>query len=289
MKKFFSRFDRQFSAKQPSRRQSPQPLGWLAGWRYGHISLAVMTALLSFGPMAIGQAASSPKGRFRVEYGPVKDARYADLRAAMRDSGLYESMAAALNKQFVLPKDLTITPSTCGEPNAFYQPSTRRLIMCDELLVHFAELFAPTADSEQELGESIVYANLFVFFHELGHGLIDVYDLPTVGREEDAVDEFSTLLLLEAGDFGEKSVLTAAQWFALQSEKSNGDLAFWDEHSLDLQRFYGISCLVYGKDPEKFSGLVASGILPESRADRCPTEYSKKSRSWEALLTPFSR
>jgi Putative metallopeptidase len=104
------------------------------------------------------------------------------------------------------------------------------------------------------------------------------------------VDEFSTVLLLEMGTEGEKAVLNAAHWFVLKGSDQDGDsLAFWDEHSLDLQRFFGIACLAYGKDPKTFGGFVEEGILPTARADRCPEEYAKKSRSWEALLAPHTR
>jgi hypothetical protein len=40
-------------------------------------------------------------------------------------------------------------------------------------------------------------AMMFVFFHEFGHMAIDVLKLPSTGPEEDAVDEFSTLILTE--------------------------------------------------------------------------------------------
>ncbi|MGI0493925.1 DUF4344 domain-containing metallopeptidase [Alkalinema pantanalense CENA528] len=228
-------------------------------------------------------------GQFQVAYSPVKNAEFAPFRQVMQESRLYETIAEELNKVLLLPTDVTIALAECGTENAFYSADHKSIVMCDELLAYFGRLFAPTATSDQDLGESMLYTNLFVFFHELGHGLIDLYDLPTTGREEDAVDEFSTILLLEAGTDGEKAVLNAAHWFALQSEQPSEDLAFWDEHSLDLQRFYGIACLVYGKDPEKFSDLVKEGLLPEARAQRCGREYAKKSQSWDKLLVPHVR
>jgi Putative metallopeptidase len=235
---------------------------FLHRWRYWLLGIITSLMLLTVSPIVLAQT-----GQFRVEYGPVEDPTDAEIRQIIQDSHLYENIAQGLNETFKLPADVTITPATCGKANAFYRPSDKRI-----------------------LGEAIVYSNLFVFFHELGHGLIDLYDLPTVGREEDAVDEFSTLLLLEAGDEGTKAVIKAAQWFALEGQNQDtSDLAYWDEHSLDQQRFYGVACLMYGKDPEKFAGLVSAGILPESRADRCPAEYAKKYSSWNKLLSPYSK
>ena len=52
--------------------------------------------------------------------------------------------------------------------------------------------------SEDDNRQRILGAWRFVFFHELGHALVDLYDFAIVD-EEDAVDDFSTLKLIEAG------------------------------------------------------------------------------------------
>jgi len=36
-------------------------------------------------------------------------------------------------------------------------------------------------------------ATIAVLLHEIGHAMIDVYDLPIVASEEDAADEFATI------------------------------------------------------------------------------------------------
>ena len=64
------------------------------------------------------------------------------------------------------------------------------------------------------------------------------------------------------------------------------DLAFWDEHSLNGQRVYSITCLIYGSDPDSFAELVGEDGLPAERAARCPGEYKQKSRAWDRLLAP---
>src|SRR4051794_18088900 len=40
---------------------------------------------------------------------------------------------------------------------------------------------------------------LFTLSHELGHAVIATFDLPVLGREEDAADSFATLALLHVG------------------------------------------------------------------------------------------
>jgi hypothetical protein len=231
------------------------------------------------------------QGKFLVFHDEIENQNYQELSQIFQKEKVFETFAEALNKTLILPTDIAVVLGECGVENAFYNPEKKVLGVCYELIGHFAKIFAPSASSNQELGEAILYTTLFVFFHETGHALVDVLNLPVTGREEDAVDEFSTILLMEAGEEGEKAVLNAAQWFLLEGSKNSEiqKLAFWDEHSLDLQRFFGIACLVYGKNPDKYAGLVQQNILPEARAQRCPREYAKKSKSWETLLAPYAR
>ncbi len=129
-------------------------------------------------------------------------------------------------------------------------------------------------------------ATTFVFFHELGHALVDAYDLPVTGREEDAVDQLSVLLLADGSEEGEQTVLDAARLLLQQAGAELDELAFADEHSLDHQRFYNIICLLYGQNQEKFASLVKDGTLPEARAERCSDEFARADKAWDALLAP---
>ncbi|OLP15507.1 hypothetical protein BST81_25965 [Leptolyngbya sp. 'hensonii'] len=234
--------------------------------------------------------ARSKAGQFTVYYDKVDNPLYRELNQAIRESKAFETIAVELTKLFKLPTDVTIVFGECGTANAFYVPDKKYLVMCGELMEHFANIFASQVQTEEELGLAIVNTTLFVFFHETGHGLVDIFNLPITGREEDAVDEFSTLLLMEAGEEGEQAVLTAAQWFLIESSNKTGqEPPFWDEHSLDMQRFYNIACLAYGKNPSKYTPLVEGGVLPESRASRCEREYKKKYASWNSLLEPYMR
>ena len=125
-------------------------------------------------------------------------------------------------------------------------------------------------------------------FHELGHCLIHELKLPAVGKEEDAVDEFATLLLLQAGQQGELAILGAAMWFATHRQ-GNDTTPFWDEHSLDLQRFYGIFTLLYATNPARYEQhALELGISPE-RFAKAKIDCQKKDAAWAALLQPQIR
>ena len=139
---------------------------------------------------------------------------------------------------------------------------------------------------------------VFVFLHELGHALIDLLDLPTVGKEEDVVDEFATWVFLKGAreadpqdaEVGIEALLLAAEswrllWKGTEAELKRGKaLPWWDEHSLDIQRYYNILCLIYGSNPGRSWPLVVRSEMPIERARKCEHEWPQKEKAWERLL-----
>lgn len=236
------------------------------------------------------QQKAQAKGMFKTAYPPVKSQKYAEMLAVLKKERVLEELADGLNQTIILPTNITLTFAECKEVNAFYDPQRQQISICYELLEHFEEAFKPDAKSEQELDDAIGGATVFVFFHELGHALTHVLDLPVTGKEEDAVDQLSTFILADGTDENERAILTAAQWFLLEDKQGDTDiekLAFWDEHSLGTQRFYNMICWLYGHDSKTYAGLVKNGVLPKDRAVRCADEFAQIEKSWSRLLEPY--
>lgn len=207
------------------------------------------------------------------------------IEGVLRDNQVFEKIAQSLNATIKIPRAIPIQFTKCGVVNAFYDPSQNRIIMCREFLSYLADVFKPVAKDTTELGNGIVGAMIFAFFHETGHCLIDQLQLPATGREEDAVDDFSTYVL-STNDETAQMALAGAYWFHLQAQ-SGDQTPFSDEHAFDDQRFYNIICHIYGSDPDKYKGMIDSGTLPAERAQRCPDEYKKIHKAWETLLKPY--
>lgn len=223
---------------------------------------------------------------FSVTYNESKNAVHEQYRVALQEGRVFEEVVESLNKTVRMPKTVDIQVVDCGTINAFYDPNSSRIIVCYELLDYFLSVFKGNTKSDDELGNAVIGATMFSFFHEAGHGLIHQLDLPAVGREEDSVDQLATLILIAGGDGGVSMALSGAYWFQLQAKKSEHQTPFWDEHAFDGQRFYNIMCLIYGSDPTKYAEFVTSGNLPHDRARRCPEEYAKINKAWEKLLQP---
>ena len=229
--------------------------------------------------------ASAENNGFKVVYNPSKNATHEQYRKLFEQNRVFEEVAGGLNKTIRLPTAVDINTVDCNTINAFYDPNNKRIIMCYELVSYFLSIFKPVAKTDAELGNAVLGALTFAFFHEAGHGLIHILDLPAVGREEDSVDQLATLILIAAGDEGVAMALSGAYWFHLQS-KGGHTTPFWDEHAFDEQRFYNVLCLIYGSDPKKYGSFVESGNLPQARAERCPEEYAKINKAWEKLMQP---
>lgn len=270
--------------------------------KHTRLSLPLASACLSLvlvAPRAQAQDAPEGGGHFIVVYPEVKTKSHEELRRAIKETGALADIAKALNDEFILPRDITIAFEELGTANAYYSPATHRISIGYELMDELHALFLKSGHDKSEAGqdkatEETLNSTMFLFVHELGHALIDVYDLPVVGHEEDAVDEFSVVLF--AGNQGEDSeaashiALLGAESFLLLSardEKELADLPMWDERSLSKQRFYNILSLVYGSNPEKYKAIVEGDLLPKDRAARSEAEWAQASKSWNRLLKPY--
>jgi hypothetical protein len=195
-----------------------------------------------------------------------------------------------LNNQFSLPYDIDICFKDCRAPDAYYDDETCEVVLCYQLVDDYHDLFSRKVRNKSKLNEAVKGTMAATCLHELGHALVDVLHLPITGKEEDAVDQLSTLILINNIENGEEMALDAARSFKLYADKEKGEeKPYWDEHSLDEQRFYDIVCMVYGYNPEKYEYLVEDGTLPRVRADMCPEYYDKIRSSWRKLLGPYSK
>lgn len=234
----------------------------------------------------LAQEASGAPG-FVAVYADAEDPKYKLVQEAIQEAKLLETVAEFLNAVFVMPRQVTLIGGEAGQVNAFYSPEHHAVIISYELIMYFVELFQKVdpKDGHQYASGAL----LFVIFHEIGHCLIGELGLPTVGKEEDAVDEFATLLLLEFGEQGQMAILSAAAWFAHTGVEGDANLPFWDEHSLSQQRFYGIFTLLYATNPATYGEMAGQLGISERRLALAKDEYRKKDEAWSRLLQPHVR
>lgn len=130
---------------------------------------------------------------------------------------------------------------------------------------------------------------LAIFYHELGHALIDVMQLPVLGLEEDAADVLSVVMIdrLWDAESSEAKVASASYFWAASaaaSAEAGYDPAFWGVHSPDERRFFTYLCLYYGGAPDEREALAVDFGLSEDRAVTCPDEFDLAQGSWGVFL-----
>jgi hypothetical protein len=210
------------------------------------------------------------------------------MRRGAGDEHEIGKIVEELNNQFSLPNDIYICFKDCHAPDAYYDEEACQIVLCYQLIDDYHDLFSRKVRNKSKLNEAVKGAMAATCLHELGHALVNVLHLPITGREEDAADQLSTLILINNIEDGEEMALNAARAFKLYADQEKGEeKLYWDEHSLDEQRYYDTICMVYGYNPDKYEYLVMDGTLPWVRADVCPEYYDKARRSWKKLLGPY--
>ncbi|MGV8855054.1 MAG: DUF4344 domain-containing metallopeptidase [Devosia sp.] len=145
--------------------------------------------------------------------------------------------------------------------------------------------------SKQQFAQQRRFAynnSLFVLYHEMAHLLFDQFDLPVLGREEDAADNLATWTLLNQGTVSANQVLADAArgWFLSSKAYDNGGAEedYAAPHVLDKQRAYEIVCLMVGKDASLFGAVADKYHLPGDRRESCHFDYGTVDRGLKSLL-----
>ena len=230
-------------------------------------------------------ATPSTENNIVVGYDDTSDSYHNQIKGWLEFNELKVINQAAITDYLVLPHDIPVSFEICGEENAFYYPATSSITMCYELAAHYISELRNVYEDDDDLSASVFGALHWVFLHELGHALIDIYDIPITGKEEDSADQFATHMALRQGNAGLGALLSMVYLYGSSESRSTE----WGVHSSDKQRYYNILCTIYGSDTEAYGFLVDDGTLPERRAVYCTDEYEKTIRSWSRLLADYVR
>lgn len=271
--------------------------------------------------------------RFILDFEQTATEEMDSVRLKFEQDGVFKEVLDEFADQIALPQDVPVTFKDCGMANAFWDPNEKTLTMCYELIAKYntgyeqitgaEETFLKQADRETVLAGT----TLFILLHELGHGMVDLFDLPITGREEDAVDQFAAITLIDSDEEDDtleerpsRLALLGAYFFQQLSfapEEMTRHI-FSNEHALGQQRYYDVMCLVLGANTELYGPILALGIqmvddaatrypdlvneervmdwlektddlniLPYQRALRCEAEYARYSASWNYLVDTF--
>lgn len=148
--------------------------------------------------------------------------------------------------------------------------------------------------TEEQQGIATQFAinnSLFVMQHEIGHLFVGEFELPVLGKEEDAADGLATLFLLnQQSEDGNEALIDAADgWYLAEYDNAAEEYEasdFYGEHSLSIQRAYQVVCFMVGADPETFAEVATEYEIDEERQESCASDYESAANSWAGLLEP---
>jgi len=226
------------------------------------------------------------EGEFKFSRDKSIDPEYPILNFVERESKV---LVKRMNQIIRVPEDVSFIFGADDGP--LYDSETHEILMPDDFTLDVMERFvnANYVEEENELFEVTMDVIEHTLYHELGHALVELLQIPVTGKEEDAVDSLATMLVIISHDHGGEVALSAADLFDLEGEDINEftDEDFWGEHSLDFQRFYNTICFIYGSEPEKYQYLIKELDIAEDRAELCIADYHRQYQSWAKLLRPY--
>jgi hypothetical protein len=261
-------------------------------------ALAALTAAGALTMPTARAADENHKGSIQISYEAPKDPALQRAYETAKKGNVLE-MLRLVFMSFRLPEDLYIKAVSCdGIPNAYFFREDERptIRICYEYLRSLREKLPkePTPEGITPR-EALMGQLLFTAAHEFGHAAFDIYNVPVLGRQEDAADQFATYFLLQFGGERAHRLIRGAAYAYYQSIIKNREdkpkvtvpvAAFASDHSTPEQRFYNLVCIAYGSDPKVFAVVVERGYLPEARAKVCKYEYSNLAYAIAKLVGP---
>ena len=217
-------------------------------------------------------------------------------RARMKRSSLHgesesqvKNLISLLNETIEIPADVEFWFEECRESNVYYDDDFNRVVICRQWFEEMEHLLSRSLSEKAVVRQTVQSVASAVLLHETAHALIDVLNIPVTGREEDAADQFSTLVLLNQKDGARKAMQVAHTYKLLSQDTVRNPPVYWDEHSLDIQRYYDTLCMIYGRNPKENQRFLVNDPLPEQRAEICESQYTRIERSWKSLLAPYAK
>jgi hypothetical protein len=148
-----------------------------------------------------------------------------------------------------------------------------------------------TEEQQLEASQFAINNSTFVIQHEIGHLFVAEFELPVLGKEEDAADSLATLFLLnqQSEEANQALIDSADGWYLMEYDSGAEEYEaadFYDEHSLSIQRAYQVVCFMVGADPEAFADVAAEYEIDDERQETCSFDYESAANSWTGLLEP---
>ena len=248
----------------------------------------LMLSCLAYGVVSAASAQEMKPKQIDIQYVEPKNAALRPVYEQIKKAQALEKIQTLL-APLRLPRRLLIKTEDCdGVSNAWYEDDS--ITVCYEYLDGIWKNVPASSTDGIAPVDALLGPLVDVFLHEVGHAVFDYWQTPLLGREEDAADMFSTYIMLQF-DKPEARRLIVGNAYQYKGDIRSPVVVqsmrkFSDVHGTPSQRYYNVLCLAYGADPVLFADFVASGKLPNDRAEGCEFEYLQVANAFERLVVP---
>jgi len=170
-------------------------------------------------------------GQVKYEYGEPANAMQQNIHDRLQALQTLERLSEFLSP-LRLPRPLTLKVQGCnGQVNAHYWRD--QVTVCYEYF-DFLLKVAPQMPTPEGLTRFQALAGMTadVFLHETGHAVFDMLEIPFMGREEDAADEFSAYVQLRRSKADARHLILGVAY--LGSKQAQQEMASMDQQA-DVQ------------------------------------------------------
>jgi len=237
-----------------------------------------------------------------IAYVEPANAEYAPLYEGLKRRKVLEELQAFL-APLKLPRRLTVQVAQCDQSNRLYEPGGP-VTICYEYVARLRQLAQTIpANGATDAGvtreDAIIGGFVQATLQRTASAIIDIFDLPVWGREEDAADKLAAFLMLQFGPEASARLIKGAAFFFEASDRTWTGADFADVESPESQRYFNYACIALGADPHEFGAFSAvdrkrrvgaspgrSGLLMPYRVHKCPREYTDERWAFQTLLLP---
>ncbi|MGF1749928.1 DUF4344 domain-containing metallopeptidase [Vibrio cionasavignyae] len=248
-----------------------------------------MKPLMLAGLLSANYAISSNAAiNFEFETATTSDDIHA--QKVLKESELTTLVSELSDNYFRFEQPLTIIYGSDDGP--LYDPQKHSVLIPYQFYTDSLNYFIKH-DYEKKFGkppeQGAIDTMLHTLLHEAGHAYVADQRIPILGKEEDAVDNFAAVLMINYVEGGSDAVVSAADMFSFESEERPEYYEvseYIGEHSFDLQRYFSALCLVYGSDPEHYSSLLdeIEEDYRDERKDVCLQTFTQVDENWRHVL-----